>query len=70
MNFILYWFGRGFIAVVQMLPLPLVARIGRLAGALAYSLDARHRRVVLQNLMLCFGPNPAFQTAAARSYKL
>jgi KDO2-lipid IV(A) lauroyltransferase len=55
MNFLLYWFGRGFIAVVQMLPLPLVARIGRLAGALAYSLDARHRRVVLQNLTLCFG---------------
>jgi lauroyl/myristoyl acyltransferase len=65
MNFILYWFGRGFIAVVQMLPLPLVARIGRLAGALAYSLDARHRRVVLQNLMLCFGREKSAEEIAA-----
>jgi KDO2-lipid IV(A) lauroyltransferase len=55
MNFLLYWFGRAFIAGVQMLPLPLVARIGRLAGALAFSLDARHRRVARQNLTLCFG---------------
>ncbi len=68
MNFLLYWFGRGFIAVVQMLPLPLVARIGRLAGGLAYSLDARHRRVVLQNLTLCFGPEKSAEeiTAIAR----
>jgi len=65
MNFLLYWFGRGFIAVVQMLPLPLVARIGRLAGALAYSLDARHRRVVLQNLMLCFGREKSAEEIAA-----
>ena len=51
-----------------MLPLPLVARIGRLAGALAYSLDARHRRVVLQNLTLCFGREKSAEeiTAIAR----
>ena len=68
MNFLLYWFGRAFIACVQMLPLPLVARIGRLGGALAFSLDARHRRVVLQNLTLCFGPEKSAEeiTAIAR----
>jgi len=55
MNFLLYWFGRAFIAFIQMLPLNLVARLGRASGALAFHLDARHRRVVLQNLTLCFG---------------
>jgi lauroyl/myristoyl acyltransferase len=55
MNFFIYWSGRMFIALVQWLPLPLVARIGRALGALAYLLDARHRRVALENLTLCFG---------------
>lgn len=41
--------------MIQALPLRLVARIGRAGGALAYRLDARHRRIVLQNLTLCFG---------------
>jgi lauroyl/myristoyl acyltransferase len=55
MNFLIYWFGRAFIAFVQLLPLPFVARMGRAAGGLAFHLDARHRRVVLQNLTMCFG---------------
>jgi lauroyl/myristoyl acyltransferase len=55
MNFFIYWLGRAFIAFVQMLPLPLVARAGRVAGAAAFYLDSRHRRVALQNLTLCFG---------------
>jgi KDO2-lipid IV(A) lauroyltransferase len=55
MNFFIYWLGRAFIGFVQMLPLSLVARAGRVAGTLAFYLDSRHRRVALQNLTLCFG---------------
>ncbi len=55
MNFLIYWLGRGFIAVVQTLPLRLVARAGRTAGTAAFYLDARHRRVALHNLEWCFG---------------
>ena len=45
---------RAFIALVQALPLDLVARIGRAGGALAFLLDARHRKVALANLDLVF----------------
>ena len=55
MNLLIYWLGRGFIAGIQTLPLPLVARLGRAGGGLAFFLTARYRRVVLENLTLCFG---------------
>jgi lauroyl/myristoyl acyltransferase len=55
MDTLLYWPGRALVALVQALPLPWVARLGRLGGALAYGLDARHRRVALRNLAMCFG---------------
>jgi KDO2-lipid IV(A) lauroyltransferase len=55
MNFLIYWFGRTFIAFIQMLPLNLVARLGRAGGGLAFYLTGRYRRVVLENLTLCFG---------------
>jgi KDO2-lipid IV(A) lauroyltransferase len=32
-----------------------VARLGRAGGGLAFRLDARHRRVALKNLAMCFG---------------
>jgi len=51
----LYWLARALVAIIQALPLNLVARLGRWGGALAYGLDARHRRVALQNLTTCFG---------------
>ena len=41
----LYYLARGLVALVQALPLTWVARLGRAGGALAYWLDARHRRV-------------------------
>ena len=56
MNTVLYWLARTFIACIQLLPLKLVARLGRAGGALAFHLDARHRRVTLKNLTLCFAP--------------
>ncbi len=55
MNTLIHLFGRGVIAIIQALPLPVVARVGRALGALAYRLDGRHRRVVLNNLTMCFG---------------
>lgn len=51
----LYFLARSLVALLQALPLTLVARIGRAAGAIAFRLDARHRRVVLDNLRMCFG---------------
>jgi len=55
MNTLLYWLARALIAFIQILPLKLVARLGCAGGALAFHLDGRHRRVVLNNLTLCFG---------------
>ena len=55
MNTLIYWLGRAFIAFLQALPLRWAARLGRAVGALAYWLDARHRKVALKNLTMCFG---------------
>lgn len=52
---ILYLIARALIGILQRLPLPLVARMGRGAGGLAFRLDARHRRVTIANLQMCFG---------------
>jgi lauroyl/myristoyl acyltransferase len=53
-NKLLFLLARGFIRLLQFLPLRLVARLGRAGGALAYWIDARHRKVALRNLALCF----------------
>ena len=55
MEALLYYIARALVAGLQALPLVWVARIGRAAGGLAYSLDARHRRVTQRNLTLVFG---------------
>jgi len=68
METLLYGLARGLVAVCQSLPLETVARLGRLIGALAYWFDARHRRVALRNLTMCFGRerSPAELRALAR----
>jgi KDO2-lipid IV(A) lauroyltransferase len=68
MDTLLYWPARAAIALLQALPLPWVARLGRAAGALAYWVDVRHRRVALKNLAMCFGgeKSPAEIRAIAR----
>jgi len=55
MDTLLYFFARALVGLIQALPLRLVARLGRAAGAIAFHLDGRHRRVTLQNLQMCFG---------------
>jgi lauroyl/myristoyl acyltransferase len=55
MSIVLYCLARFVIAMLQSLPLRTVARMGRAAGAMAYWLDGRHRRVALSNLTRCFG---------------
>jgi lauroyl/myristoyl acyltransferase len=55
MDTLLYWLARPLIAFIQALPLTLVARLGRVGGALAFWSDARHRHVALGNLTMCFG---------------
>ena len=54
MNTLLYCLARLVIAALQALPLSVVARLSRAGGAVAWWLDARHRRVALNNLNLCF----------------
>ena len=44
---------RTFVAIVQCLPLYGVALVGRAGGFLFYYLDARHRRVAVNNLLAC-----------------
>lgn len=55
MDRLLYFSASGLVALIQALPLRFVARLGRTGGAIAYWLDARHRRVALRNLEMCFG---------------
>ena len=64
----LYYLARMLVALAQAMPLTWVARLGRLGGGLAYWVDARHRRVALRNLTLCFGgeQSPAQLRALAR----
>jgi lauroyl/myristoyl acyltransferase len=64
MDTLLYFVARGMIAGIQALPLRLVARLGRLGGALAYFLDGRHRRVASKNLAQCFPEKSAAEVRA------
>ena len=65
---LLYWIARAVVTGLQALPLRGVARLGRAGGAVAYWVDARHRRVALRNLTQCFGPekSPAEIRAIAK----
>jgi lauroyl/myristoyl acyltransferase len=67
METLLYFLARFLIAFIQALPLRAVARFGRVAGALVYLLDARHRKMAIRNLSMCFGgKSPAEIKAMAR----
>lgn len=68
MDFVIYWPARMLVALVQSLPLEWAARLGRALGALAYWLDARHRRKTCENLRAALGSerSPAEINALAR----
>ncbi len=55
MDTLLFILARGAILPLQLLPLKLVARLGRLGGRIAWRLDRRHRTVTIDNLTRCFG---------------
>lgn len=72
MDTLLYWLARAVAAFIQSLPLDVVAKLGRAAGGLAFRLDARHRRVTLQNLEMCFGAEKSpwlIQTLARENFR-
>ena len=52
---VLYVVVRSLVALLEILPLALVARLGRFGGICFYWLDRRHRKVTLRNLEMCFG---------------
>ena len=54
MDTILFYIARTAIALIQALPIRWVARLGRCGGAVAFWVDARHRRVALANLTRCY----------------
>lgn len=64
MDTLLYLFARVLIALLQAMPLRGVARLGRCGGALAYMLDARHRRVAKSNIARCFPEKSADEVIA------
>jgi lauroyl/myristoyl acyltransferase len=64
MDTLLYYLARGLIALLQALPLRVVAGLGRGGGALAYCLDARHRRVAVRNIARSFPEKSAAEARA------
>lgn len=55
MEHLLYLLVRILLVFIQALPVRWVAHLGRWGGAISYWVDARHRRMALKNLTLCFG---------------
>jgi lauroyl/myristoyl acyltransferase len=68
MDRLAYYLASALIAFLQALPVTWVARIGRSGGALAFWLDARHRKVTIKNLTMAFSAekSPAEIYALAR----
>jgi len=54
MDTLLYIIVRGVVVFLQLLPLWMVARIGRALGALFYWIDGRHRGIAIGNLTASF----------------
>ncbi len=54
MNRIFTWLGIGLLTVLGKLPYPWVARFGEALGGLLYRIPSRRRKVVQDNLRLCF----------------
>lgn len=70
MEWILYVVALALVRFLQMLPLPVVAVLGRSCGAIACVLDARHRKVAIENLTAALGTekSPAEIRAIVREH--
>ncbi len=64
METILYLIVRALLAVIEVLPLSVIARAGRFAGAIAYYVDSKHRKVAISNLSACFKELPQGEVKA------
>src|SRR5687768_6050389 len=64
MSVIVYWFARALVAVLQALPLGMVARLGRAGGLLWWMIDFKHRGLVKRNLAAAFPEKRATEVAA------
>jgi lauroyl/myristoyl acyltransferase len=72
MNTLIYWLARIFVAFIATFPLTWVAWIGRRIGTIIYLVDAKHRKVALDNLTMCFGreKSPAeIETIARENFR-
>jgi KDO2-lipid IV(A) lauroyltransferase len=70
MEKILYFIVRILLALVAILPIEVVACLGRFFGTLAYYLDARHRKAAILNLSKCFNlPEPEIKAIAFENFK-
>jgi KDO2-lipid IV(A) lauroyltransferase len=54
MDNLLYLLARSVVKLMQAFPLTWVARFGRFGGGIMFLVDARHRKVAIKNLTLCF----------------
>ena len=59
MDLLLTLAARMVVASLNLLPLDIAARLGRVGGALAWHLDRRHRKVALANLSVVFPDKPS-----------
>lgn len=61
MNAVIYWLARVLVAIIQALPLGIVARLGRGGGALWWLIDRKHSRLVKANLSAAFPDKSAHE---------
>jgi lauroyl/myristoyl acyltransferase len=61
MNSLIYWLARLALALIQALPLRLVARLGRAAGGVAFLFGGRYRRLAIESIALCFPEKSALE---------
>lgn len=64
MNAVIYWLACVLVAVLQALPLTVVARLGRAGGKLWWLVDYKHRGLVKNNLAAAFPEKSASETRA------
>src|SRR5262245_53104812 len=70
MDLLLYGIALAVVALLQALPLRVVAWLGRTVGGIVFWCDARHRRVVIQNLTTCLGTGKSEQEIHAMAREI